>query len=219
MKRLCAFVLVIAGLLGLSACNGRVPVEEKLMNYGDNSTVFMPVVKTGNIGLDEAVNSRLEGEITANFNKIRGDKKGTTTEGFTAFQSGDLLSVFQEGFFTEENKDGGESYLTTYHINIKNGNFYKLEDLFIKGSEDELVNRVRQTLDLVLGEYHMTYRPDLKATAFDVYDREIVFIFNPETVAPDHYGFIDAAIPFSQIDDLINKDSEFYKVICAGKNQ
>ena len=64
----------------------------------------------------------------------------------------------------------------------------------------------------------MTYKPDLKNTSFDVFGNEIIFIFDPQTVAPKHMGFIDAAISFNQIDHLLNKEGEFYQVLTAEAN-
>lgn len=215
MKRLWVLITIICVAAGFGGCTTGVPVKEELTNYNDNSTVYMPVVRTGNAGLDKSVNERLKNEITANYESIKAGRQGETTEGFTAFMTGDLLSIFHEGYFEQEgNHDNGDSYMLTFHINIKNGTFYKLSDLFKEGYEDELTSRVSQVLDLNLGEYHMTYRPDLNAAPFDVFDNEIVFIFNPQTVAPKHLGFIDAALSFEQIGDLLNKDGEFYKVIC-----
>lgn len=204
----------------MGGCQKDVPIEEKLMNYDDMSTVYMPVVKTGNIGLDSAINENLEKMIKDNFEKVKDDRDGVTTEGFTAFSDGDLLSIFHEGYFEPKGKpNSAESYLLTFHVNSKNGKFYTIKDLFKKDYEEELINRLTKVLDLSLGEFHLTFRPDITSCAFDVYDNEIVFIFSPETVAPAHYGFIDAALSFNQLDDLLDKQGEFYSVITANNKQ
>lgn len=215
MKRNLAAVLSILLVLAIatSGCRGNVPIKEELTNYGDNSTVYMPVVETGNLGIDRQINKELRSRLEENFKSIRGDNRGTTTEGFTAFQSGDLLSIFQEGYFEKEGKDIGDSYLYTLHINTKNGNFYELDDLFNPGYEEELTGLVANMLDKRLEEYNMSYIPDIKGASFDVYGGELIFIFDPQSVAPKSMGFIDIAISFSGIDHLLNKDGEFYKVI------
>lgn len=217
MKRKLTVILSIVLLLpmALTACKTSVPVTEELTNYGDSSTVYMPVVNTGNVGLDSQINTELRSRLEANFNKIKGEDTGITTEGFTAFQSGDLLSIFQEGFFEEAGGAGGESYIYTMHINVRNGTFYELDDLFNPGYEEELTALVSEVLTNQLEEYYLTYSPNIKDTSFDVYGGELIFIFDPQTVAPESLGFVDAAISFSRIEHLFNKEGEFYGVLSA----
>lgn len=221
MKRTLSITLgvFLISMIFLSGCTKNVPVKEELTNYGDNSTVYMPVVEAANPGVTQLINTEIRFKLEENFKKVKGDTVGTTTEGFTAFQNGDLLSIFQEGYFEKAGtSENGDSYLVTFHVNIKNGNFYVLDDLFNAGYEKELETTITNILDTQLGEYYMTYKPDLKNTSFDVFGNEIIFIFDPQTVAPKHMGFIDAAISFNQIDHLLNKEGEFYQVLTAEAN-
>ena len=208
---------IITGVL-FAGCSTNVPVKEELTDYNDNSTVYMPYIKTDNPGLDKAVNDGIRQRLEESFYKIKADRDGTTTEGFTAFQSGDLLSIFQEGFFEPTGK-AGDSYLTTLHINVKNGKFYSLDDLFIPDYKEKLSKIVNDILVVELGEYYMAYSTDLSSTSYDVFSKELIFIFNPGSVAPDHLGFIDVALSFDQIDSLLNKEGEFYQVVMAGAEQ
>lgn len=217
MKRKLSLLLSIILILpvALVSCKKNVPLTEELTSYGDASTVYMPVVNTGNVGLDQQINTEIRRRLEEHFIKIKGDRAGTTTEGFTAFQTGDLLSIFHEGFFETADGAVGDSYMHTLHINIKNGSFYELDDLFIPGYEEELTAIVAEVLNNQLEEYYLTYSPNIRDTSFDVYGGELIFIFNPQTVAPESLGFIDAAVAFSQIDHLLNKEGEFYGVLSA----
>lgn len=215
MKKILMIVLSFV-FTCFAGCSSNVPVREVLTDYGDGSTVYMPVVETGNVALDKSANEEIKNRLTANYMEIKKDKAGKTTEGFTAYQTGDLLSVFHEGYFEEEGKEGnGISYIYSLHINIKNGTFYKLDDLFLPDYQDELSSLVADVLDSQLGEYSMAYRPDIKNAAFDVYGKEIIFIFDPGVVAPDNMGFVDGAVPFERLDHLLNKESEFYQVVVS----
>lgn len=214
MKRF-LLLLSVALLTGtiFTGCSKTIPVKEKLTNYNDNSTVYMPFVKTSNPGLDEQINNSIKIELEDNFTAVKRDREGSTTEGFTAFQSGDLLTIMQEGYFEPKGSQEGDSYLYSFHINVRNGFFYKLDDLFLPGYEQELSQIVADMLDAQLGEYYLTHAPYLGNTPFDAFNNEIIFIFNPETVAPKHLGFIDVVIPFNKIDHLFNKNGEFYQVV------
>ena len=212
MRKFLYFLIFIFAFTG---CNKTIPITQKTLDYGDNSTVYIPNVSLPNSNLSNDINSQIETRIKDNYAKIKNGRNGFTMEGFSAFENGDILSIFHEGFFEEENAIMGESYLLTMHINIKNGKFYALDDLFLKDVDyrNELKSMADTLLSSQLQEYYLAYSLDLENTSFDVYDNNLIFIFNPETVAGADMGFVDVTIPFSQIDHLLDKNGEFYKVL------
>lgn len=213
MKRL---FLLLAFALCLCGCIRDVPIREELISYEDGSTIYMPVLHTGNVAVDKTVNDEIRNRLKTVYLDIKKDREGLSTEGFTAYTTGDMISIFHEGVF--EDKSGScESYLTTLHINFRNGRFYSLDDLFKSGYKEKLTEIVTDLLEVQLGEYFLAYNVDLDRASFDIFDGEIIFIFNPQTIAPDHIGFVEVAVSFSAVDELLNKEGEMYKVIEAGQ--
>lgn len=212
MRKFLYFLIFIFAFTG---CNKTIPITQKALDYGDNSTVYIPNVSLANENLSKDINAQIESKVKDNYAKIKNGRNGFTMEGFSAFENGDILSIFHEGFFEEENAIMGESYLLTMHINIKNGKFYSLSDLFLKDVDylNELKAMADSLLSSQLQEYYLAYSLDLANTSFDVYDNNLIFIFSPETVAGSDMGFVDVTIPFSQIDHLLDKNREFYKVL------
>lgn len=213
MGKLLALFLIVALLAG---CSSKIPITEKVVDYGDGSTAYLPVVQ----GLkDEAVqrqiNETLEQRIQSNYQSIKGDKEGNTQEGFSAFYAGDLLSVFQEGFFLTMDAKEGESYLQVFHINCKTGKFYTLGDLFKQeaGYQKRLEELAAAKLEESLGQDWVSSTIPIGSAQFDVFDEKLVLIFAPYDVAVGSYGFVDVAIPFSEMEDMLNKDGEFYQAI------
>ncbi len=212
MKKIVSLCL-IAALLFVGCSKSEVPIIEKVVDYGDGSTAYIPQIELSNINLAMDINNRLEQAISDNYKVVKGEKQGKTMEGFSAFNSGDLVSIFHEGYFENADAPVGVSYLLTFHINTKNGNFYTLDDLLVPGYSQELQKVVESKLDMQLREKYIASTLNFSDVDFDVYDSQLVLIFEPQTVATFSTGFVNLAIPFSEIEPLLNTTGEFYNLI------
>lgn len=102
------------------------------------------------------------------------------------------------------------------HINLKNGNFYELKDLFKKNS-----NYVKKLSDIIqkqidekgeeLGIWKDQYKGIKPNQPFYVTEDALHIYFEPYEIAPYSSGFVTFDIPFIEIRDIIDTKGEFWR--------
>lgn len=100
------------------------------------------------------------------------------------------------------------------NINLITGKFYKLEDLFLKGSN--YVEKISLIVGKQIKEKDIDVFPDAyKGIAADqpfyVNENSLFVYYPPYEIAPYSSGFVTFEIPFREIEDLINKKGEFWR--------
>ncbi|MBQ9624941.1 MAG: hypothetical protein IJR47_02420 [Clostridia bacterium] len=176
-------------------------IKEQKLLFENGSVCYIPRVKTGNAGLDKAINGKIKEQIPV----FKDDD--VLNMGYSAFQNGDMLSVFFEG------EVQNDSFFKSLHINLKNARAYSLKDLILEERLPDFEALVNEELSINLGQYAIVYKPDVFSAAFDIADNQLIIIFAPGAVAPYDMGFVDAAFDLFDIDELINKNGEMYLVI------
>jgi len=194
-----------------------MPITETKKDYNDDSISYMPVI----IGLSDKkieneINKTIEKTLNENYRKIKGDQtEGKTEEGFTAYLTGSLMSIFQEGYFYNETAAHGQSYLVVLHINLLSGQFYKFEDLFLKDADylSKLKELAAECLINDLGENWLSQGIPVENANFDFFDGNLILIFDPYQVAANSQGFVDVAIPIIKLKGYIDEQSTFFKAL------
>jgi len=130
----------------------------------------------------------------------------------------DLLEIEIEGYKYQFGNAHGFPYRQYALINMLNGNFYKLSDLFIKQCDYKqfLTNWVKDHKDSeelsLLDENYMIEDDPL----FYVDENNLYVVFPPYELAPYYRGFIELKIPFSLFMDCIDISSELWNSFHKG---
>ncbi|MGE5328206.1 MAG: WG repeat-containing protein [Deltaproteobacteria bacterium] len=117
----------------------------------------------------------------------------------------------------------GMPLMETYHIDINTGRFYKLGDLFKKNSgyTERLNVILKQLMKKKSKENDSTFFYDMfeginAGQGFVISDDKLQLFFQPYEIAPYSEGFPTFDIPYSEINDIIDKEGDFWK--CFQKN-
>ncbi|WP_150273685.1 WG repeat-containing protein [Paenibacillus tepidiphilus] len=102
------------------------------------------------------------------------------------------------------------------HINLKNGRFYKLSDLFKPGSKyteklSEIVGKQIATDPQYSYVFPDTYKGIARDQPFYVDESALYLYFAPYEIAPYAAGFPTFRIPFAEIMGLISTEGEFWQ--------
>jgi len=137
---------------------------------------------------------------------------------FTAELNGELLIIEKSGYDYYFGAAHGIPIMEYYHININTGKFYDLDDLFLLDSDYE--NRLNEIINSKIAEEVASGESFLDPESFkgirndqDFYltKNSLVIYFTPYEIAAFAAGFPEFEIPFAEIEDLINKEGEFWK--------
>lgn len=102
------------------------------------------------------------------------------------------------------------------HIDVQDGTFYHLEDLFIKDSDyvRVLSNIIKQKIEAE-NQYSYVFPDAYKGIQADqpfyVTDKALYIYFKPYEIAPFAAGFPTFAIPYIRIRDILNTKGKFWR--------
>lgn len=128
----------------------------------------------------------------------------------------DLLVLNLTGYYYLLGAAHGMPILKTPSINLITGEFYNLSDLFIPSIYwvSDINKIIKEMIDKDK-KYEYVFKDTFKTVRFDqgfYIDKENLYIyFSPYEIGPYSAGFITFKIPFSKIDNIINKKGSFYK--------
>nr|WP_269144319.1 DUF3298 and DUF4163 domain-containing protein [Clostridium sp. NSJ-145] len=120
----------------------------------------------------------------------------------------DILILSLQGYYYPLGAAHGLSSKITPVINLENGEFYSLEDLFKPGSDWK--NRLNSIIQKMINEdrqYDYVYKDGFKGINegqnFYFNEDNLYIYFQPYDIGPYAAGFITFKIPFSLIDDIM----------------
>lgn len=137
---------------------------------------------------------------------------------FTAELNGDLLIVEKSGYDYYFGAAHGIPIMEYYHIDINSGEFYGLDDLFTVDSSYE--DRLNEIINSKIAEEVASGEGFIDPESFkgiredqDYYltKNSLVIYFTPYEIAAFAAGFPEFEIQFNEIDNLINKEGEFWR--------
>lgn len=127
-----------------------------------------------------------------------------------------FLTLNIMGYYYPLGAAHGMPSMKTPSINLVTGKFYTLGDLFMGGVywTHELNKIIEKIIDID-PEYSYIFKGAFKGISMtqDFYiDSDNLYIyFPPYEIGPYSAGFVTFKIPFSQINNMINKNGDFYK--------
>ena len=109
----------------------------------------------------------------------------------------------------------GSEFRNMFYLDIKNGNSYVLNDLFIKDSDvysylsDAVSKKMKEQMEEVgYWEDHITITPE---TAFALNEEGIILYFAEYEIASYAAGLPEFLIPYSDLKEYINAEGDFWK--------
>lgn len=192
-----------------------------------NFLIYIPQVRgIKNRSVEKKVNNKLktlsyfkpfvEDQISHNINENDIlDYSYYGTFDITFFRK-DILILSLTGYYYPLGAAHGLSSKITPVINLDTGYFYKLEDLFKK--ESDWKKRLDSIIEKMIEEdsqYEDVYKDGFKGVNEDqnfyLDENNLYIYFQPYDIGPHSAGFITFKIPFKDIEDIINKNGDFYK--------
>lgn len=132
--------------------------------------------------------------------------------------SNNLLVLEIEGYHYLLGAAHGMPYRKTPTIDLVTGKFYSLGDLFKRGVYwgGEL-NKIISDMIENDKQYEYVFKDQFKGIKEDqdfyVDNNNLYIYFQPYEIGPYSAGFITFKIPFSEIQEMINKDDDFYRAL------
>ncbi|MGE5612792.1 MAG: WG repeat-containing protein [Bacillota bacterium] len=202
-----------------------IRVNEEKFRPNKDYIVYYPVLSNmENPGIEEKVNSRLRDlwtDILTIDVKPTDDLDYSYTCGFSiAWSRKDLLVLKKSGYNYSFGAAHGTPVVEYVHINTRTGSFYKLQDLFKKGSDyvgilSEIVGaKIRAKVEsdqdgtFLWPDMYEGIKPDqpfyLSGNSLNIY-------FGLYEIAPYAAGFPEFSVSFEEISDIIDKDGDFWR--------
>ncbi|MGL4771980.1 MAG: WG repeat-containing protein [Clostridium sp.] len=135
---------------------------------------------------------------------------------FVKFYDRDLLVLNLNSYKYPYGAAHGMPTQKTPNINLSTGEFYKLEDLFLKNLpwRREINNIIKEEIENN-PKYDYVFKDVFNGIKeeqdFYVDKNNLYIYFPPYEIGPYSAGFITFKIPFSELEDLINKRGSFYR--------
>ncbi len=195
----------------------RYRVLEKKYEPNKNYVVFYPQI-------DGLKSGKVENEVNKKLKQLSNLKEIDRDEQLQYTYSGDFnITFFKKNLLVLE-LYSDEYYFGAAHgmpsktfakINLINGRFYELEDLFIK--ESNYVGRLSEIVENMIKKdpqysyvFPGVYQGIAPNQPFYVNDDTLYLYFAPYEIGPYAAGFPTFQIPFSEIMDIIDTKGEFW---------
>lgn len=168
--------------------------------------------------VQKIINNKLERLFTADRMKLTLKDNLMVDDNFSVEQIKDLLIIRKTGYDDYFGSAHGTPLLFYYFIDTKTGTFYQFKDLFKKDSKyiKTLDNIARKQMKEQEKKDGMSYN-NVDGTYvtekqfFYLSKDALTLYFDSGAIAPYAAGFPQFNIPFSDIDNLINKGGAFWK--------
>lgn len=156
--------------------------------------------------------------VTETMKGLKENKEKTTLNlQYNVRRSNDLLIVQKSGYYFMQGAAHGMPIEETYHIDLYTGKIYSLKDLFKPNSNyvEKLTNIVKKQMGKSQNEGTKTYLlDDFKSIREDqnfvLFKDYIQLYFYPYEVASYAEGFAKFSIPYEEINDILDTDSDFW---------
>lgn len=213
-RRLGALVFAQGTTIPLTAA---LSVQEKKYKPNRDYLVYYPQLEgMADKGAQERVNARLR-ELSGVVPVPEGQLDSSYSGDFEVSMFRDALLVLQLNAYDYPwGAAHGMASLAYAHLNVENGSFYELKDLFKPGSDyvkklSGIVGEMIRTdpqYDYVFPDSYKGVKPD---QPFFVTGDALHLYFEPYEIGPYAAGFPTFRIPFADIMDLIDTNGEFWR--------
>lgn len=137
---------------------------------------------------------------------------------FSVGKIGNILEITRNDYTYNINKPTGYYFISNMHIDLETGNIYNLKDMLKKDInstsviQDILIKKINEQ-NIPCYKSAEGYIKNKKDFEFFLDYEGIDIIFNLYEIASYDEGIIHVKISYSEIMDIIDKNSEFYKLI------
>ena len=192
--------------------------EEEYFPNKDYLVYYPQVLGMDNKEIQEMVNEKLKESYGANKAIDSHVQLESSYQGdfdVTLYKE-DLVEFLQEGYDYTFGAAHGMPTKIYYHVDLKSGEFYQLEDLFKKDSNyvEILSGIIRKQIE-AQGEDSVIWLDQYKGIQpnqpFYITENALYIYFTPYEIAPYAAGFPTFKIPFVEIMELIDQEGEFWE--------
>lgn len=181
--------------------------------------VYYPKVEgIADTNVQDQINERLEEIFTEYRLTITEEDMLTVNDSFHAQLFHNLLVISMTGYDYYSGAAHGMPLWVHYFIDTETGAFYDFKDLFIAGSDyqSKINEIIRTRMNNESEKEGSMYFPETftgiaNDPNFYLTDESLIVYFTPYEIAAYAAGFPEFDIPFSNLDDYINKDGAFWK--------
>lgn len=142
----------------------------------------------------------------------------SVTVDYSAERLGNLLIVHRDGYVYPIGAAHGMPLNDFYHFDLSSGRLYALTDLFKKDSPyvERLQTPVARQMAADSEAYWFDPAPGIRPDQpFTVTDSGLIIYFYPYEIAPYAVGFPTFAIPWSDIQDIVDTQGAFWQALSA----
>lgn len=183
-----------------------------------NYLIYYPIVDgIENILVRRAINTRLK--LMSLFNPNTDEKKSITISADQILDYnyyGDFSILYYKnniicfdilGYYYPFGAAHGLPYRKTPLVNLRTGQIYKLEDLFVKGSNwENIINGIIKEMISTDKQYEVLFTNSFEGIksnqSFYLQDENLVIYYPPYEIAPYAAGFVTFKIPIEKIKDI-----------------
>lgn len=198
-------------------------LEIKEVIYRPNwcTLIYYPeIIKHPNNKTQDIINKELKKIFVEESKGAEKDEEGfyeTIDECFTVGKNKDLLIICNTGYYYPLGAAHGTPTKRYFFINLQNGNYYELKDLFKKDSK--YLKKIGSIIGKLIAKEQKEENSELYGAEFEGFSEEPNFIisknalqiyFYPYEIAPYSAGFPTFDIPYEEIADIIDMEGEFW---------
>jgi hypothetical protein len=199
-------------------------IEVKINKYRPDRFLLVRYPELNNMP-DKSIQERLNNELKEYFIGEHAESEQEEdmyiediTVNFSVDESQDILIVQMDAYVYPIGAAHGQPYKQNLHINTHSGNLYFLEDIFKAGSDYQ--KRLTDLINVKIKEDNEKEDLIYSVESIDGISFEQNFIaqkdaliiyFQPYEIAAYTAGFPTFKIPYEQIMDIIDTESEFWK--------
>jgi hypothetical protein len=164
------------------------------------------------------INEQLETVFIESRANITKEETLTVSDSFSASLKNNLLIISMSGYDYYAGAAHGMPLQNYYFADITTGKFYELEDLFKKGSDyktpiNEIISeKIKE--DIASGEsmfFEEMFTGISDAQYFYLTEDGITIYFYPYDIAAYAAGFPEFTVTFDQLEEVLDKDGDFWK--------
>lgn len=181
-----------------------------------------PEIEGLDSNIKDSVNSRLKKVFIEGYDKPSSgidedDYYVIIEDGFNVKRNKDLLLIERTGYDYPIGAAHGMPKSDYFFVDLKNGNFYELKDLFKSGANYTaklgaiIQNRIALNSKIEGLFSYFNLKPDVSATQnFYVTNDSLVIYYYPYDISPYAAGFPEFEIPYGQLTDIIDTNGPFW---------
>lgn len=203
-------------------------VEEKKYLSNNNIRIFYPEIKKlKDKNVQEKINEELYNQfVTRAIEDIEDEKHSDIILKivYNINEKNNILTIRKSSYNHSKDFTNGVSREDIYHINLEDGRFFSLGDLFKEDSNyieklnEILKGKMKNENDESLGKYNIDEFDTIRENQNFILGKEKlkIYFYPGEIVAADQ-GTISSTILYEEIEEIIDKESKLWQIIIKNK--